>query len=150
MKKILFAYNFISEDNEYVKRLYQITSLVENVELYSGLEEFWNPSREYDFIIINWPDYLFDWKRNLTDEDIKKIDSILDHYKSLKTKIINIRHDTYPHADKSKNAVKLYDLVNIKSDVIVHLGENSLSDYKIKHPNTVDQETLCNATRFVQ
>ena len=129
MKTILYAYDLVENDNEYVKRMVEITSRLESVEVIASLAEFWNPSRTYDFIVINWPDYLFDWRVRLSDEDYYKAESQVNFYQSKGTKLINIRHDAYPHTDKSKNAIRLYDLFNVKSAYILHLGEFSVKEY---------------------
>lgn len=142
MKTILFAYNLIKNDNEYVKRMVEITSLIESVEIFTSLTEFWTPSRDYDFIIINWPDYLFDWRVRLSDDDYQKAENQVNFYKSKRTKIINIRHDAYPHTDKSKNAIRLYDLFNTKSDYILHLGDFSVKEYHSVYGEVENQKHL--------
>lgn len=128
-KKILFAYNFVEGDNEYVSRLFEITSQLDDVILHSGLDEFWNPTKTYDYIIINWPDYLFNWRKDIQDDEIKQLENLIKKYKTSNTKIINIRHDTYPHTDQSKNGKAIYDLINVLSDTILHLGNYSVDDF---------------------
>lgn len=138
--KILYSYNLIDNDNEYVSKMVGLTKKVPDVQVFSSLEEFWNPTQRYDYIFINWPDYLLGWKKNISDEEIEILENKVLEFKKNNTKIIHIRHDTYPHSDKSKNAKRLYDIFNEKSDIIVHLGNYSVKEFKTKYTDYTEQK----------
>lgn len=139
MIKILYSYNLIDNDNEYVSKMAELTSQVPDVQVTASLEEFWNPSQQYDYIFINWPDYLLGWKKNISDKELDLIATIILEFKKKNTKIIIIRHDIYPHSDKSSNAIRLYDFFNKESDIILHLGSYSLQDFKTRYFESQEQ-----------
>ncbi|MGB7500402.1 MAG: hypothetical protein WA897_11025, partial [Moheibacter sp.] len=59
--KILFAYDTTDHDNEFVR--IHIGLLKElGHEVTASLHEFWHPTTEYDFVIINWPDYFYGFR----------------------------------------------------------------------------------------
>ncbi|MDR2122533.1 MAG: hypothetical protein LBP34_05345 [Flavobacteriaceae bacterium] len=128
--KILFAYNIVEHDNEYVSRMAEITRSIENAEVVSSLEEFWNPTRQYDFVFINWPDYLFNWRKDINEKDVQNLKNIFNHFKNQKTCIITTLHDEYAHHDRSDFRDRIFDICYIKCDYLVHLGEFSLNKYK--------------------
>ncbi|SDE76816.1 hypothetical protein [Epilithonimonas hungarica] len=128
--KVLFAYNITASDNEYVSRLIEISQAIDEVEITASLEEFWSPTTRYDAIIINWPDYLFRWKRDISDAEVEKLIALLDEYKKSNTKIITILHDEYAHHSRSENRNKIFDICYQNCDVLAHLGEFSLKKYK--------------------
>ena len=129
LKNILFAYNIVEHDNEYVSRLVEIAQGIENLKVTVSLEEFWNPKIKYDAVIINWPDYLFRWKRDISDTEVEKLIYIFDHYKKNGTQIITVLHDEYAHHSRSQNRDRIFDICYQECDVLAHLGNYSLKKY---------------------
>lgn len=132
MKKILYAYDLVENDNEYMERMIAISKTIDNLEIISSLNEFWKPSTQYDAIIINWPDYLFRWKPNISDAEIEKLQKHLDYYKECGTKIITVLHDEYAHHSRSENRNLIFDICFQNSDILAHLGEFSQKKYSEK------------------
>ncbi|AZI69921.1 hypothetical protein [Cloacibacterium normanense] len=134
MMNILFAYNTDHKNNDYIFRLIELTQKLNDAFVYSSLEEFWEPTRKYDFIIINWPDYLFRWKVEITSLDLKKIKNTLNYHKKNETKIITFVHDEKSHFSNNKNLQELFNICYSESNTLVHLGNFSLEKYKEKYP----------------
>lgn len=130
MKKLLFAYDLIQNDNEYVGRLVEITKSIQELKVYVSLKEFWRPTQRYDYIIINWPDYLFNWRIDINQKDILNLENIFEYYKSLGTKIVTILHDEYAHSDRTNFSKKIFDICYQKCNTIAHLGKYSYLKYK--------------------
>ncbi|ASW75058.1 hypothetical protein IQ37_00330 [Chryseobacterium piperi] len=135
MKKILYAYDLVENDNEYMERMVEISKTIENLEVVSSLNEFWKPTTHYNAIVINWPDYLFRWKRNISDSEVEKLQSLLEYYKKCGTKIITVLHDEYAHRSRSENRNLIFDICFQNSNILAHLGEFSQKEYSEKFKN---------------
>ncbi|MDH0659579.1 hypothetical protein [Empedobacter sp. GD03865] len=135
MIKILFAYDLIKNDNEYVERLVEIVESIEDYEVSKSLSEFWNPINEYDFVVINWPEYLFNWRKDLNKKDLDKLNDRIDFYKDRGTKVISLVHDEYAHHSRTKERDIIFDICYSKSDILAHLGEYSKKMYEDRYSN---------------
>lgn len=133
MINILFAIDFENGETGYISKLIEIIDSIENVKISTGLSKFWDLSNEIDLVIINWPDYLFNWHKNITDEEIFKLIDTLNNYKSKGTKILTVVHDEYAHHTRNKNRDLIFDICYSNSDVLAHLGYYSLEKYKKKY-----------------
>lgn len=152
---ILFAYNLSNNDNEFVHIHIEILqNLGMNVQ--ASKQDFWEPTGAYDLIVINWPDYLFSWRNDITDDEVTRFNTALSGWRICGVKILTFFHDEYSHFGRSANLNLIFNLCYAKSDILVHLGEYSLNKYKdiyksashyiIHHP--VYQSFLLNADRF--
>ncbi|MFV0144748.1 hypothetical protein OBJ68_05325 [Empedobacter falsenii] len=142
MKEILFVYKLLETDNEYVKRLVEIISTINNVRITNSLEEFWQPTKNYDLIIINWPEYLFKWRRNLEEVDIQNLKKQIGFHKKNTSKIMSIVHDEYAHHTKTIYRDQIFDICYEQSDILAHLGSFSKTLYKEKYKNLPIQHYL--------
>lgn len=122
--KILFAYDTTDHDNEFVR--IHIGLLKElGHEVTASLHEFWHPTTEYDFVIINWPDYFYGFRGDITDEEVEKFNDAIENLRKTKPKIITFYHDEYSHYGRNPNLNLLYDICYDKTDIMLHLGEYS-------------------------
>lgn len=139
--KILLVYpDNIVDDNPYIRTLKK--SLNENgVEVDWGYRKFWDESKQYDIIHIQWPEAFFGG-RFPTD-----IESLLlkKRFKEIKqcSKIVYTRHNIEPHfkdylsPEENENSEirELYAIIQKEADAIIHLGEFSLNEFLINQPN---------------
>ena len=141
MIRILFPYNISEIDNEYVSRIIEILETEKNYQVTASLDEFWNTENPntYQYIIINWPDYLFNWRKDLTQNDIDKYLETVDFWQKKSAKIFIIRHDLYPHTHRTEFRIKLYDTANESANGIIHLGEYSQKEYFERYKNAQEQ-----------
>lgn len=134
MNKILFAYNIVKKDNQFVARLVEILSNLDNLDIITSLQEFWSPTNQYDYIIINWPEYLFNWRKNINQSDFYKLSIRFDEFKIQGTKIICYLHDEVSHEDNNPILNEIFNLCYSQSDYLIHLGEFTLKKYKEIYP----------------
>lgn len=133
---ILFAYNLSETDNQFVQ--IHIRFLQElGYEVTASMDEFWNPTRAYDYMVINWPECFFDWKPNISDEQVQQLNASLKRWKRGSTKIITFLHDEYSHFGRGVNLNLIFQLCYGASDVLIHLGEYSRKKYTNLYPNAV-------------
>lgn len=131
---ILFVYfdKTIQNDNLYVK------SLCEEIRRQNGsvecsIDAFWNSTRKYDIVHIQFPEVIFKW-RQPSDNGLKALRQRIDRLKSMGTKIVYTRHDAIPHYCTDKNKLELYRIVETQSNAIIHLGEYSRQEFARIYP----------------
>lgn len=125
---ILFAYNLAETDNQFVQiHIHILQDLGYNVT--ASLDEFWQPTKTYDFLVINWPEHFFGWQVNISDKQVAKLNIALISWKRSATQILTFFHDEYSHFGRGANLNLLFDLCYNKSDILIHLGEYSKKKY---------------------
>lgn len=131
---ILFVYfdKTIQNDNLYVK------SLCEEIRRQNGsvecsIDAFWNSTRKYDIVHIQFPEVIFKW-RQPSDNGLKALRQRIARLKSMGTKIVYTRHDAIPHYCTDKNKLELYSIVETQSNAIIHLGEYSRQEFARIYP----------------
>lgn len=131
---ILFAYNISDSDNQFVQlHIRFLKNLGYNVT--ASLNEFWEPSVTYDFLVINWPEYFFGWRPIITDEQVARLNIALIRWQKSKSKILTFFHDEYSHFGRGANLNLIFDLCYRKSDILIHLGEYSKRKYTNLYPD---------------
>lgn len=130
MQTVLFPYNLRKTDNEYVARIVELVKRSGNYEITCSKDEFWAASKKYDYIFINWPDYFYAWRTDITDEEVEKFKEIFFQFKGLGTKIFTVFHDEYSHFGRNKNINAIFDICYGEADVVLHLGEFSQKKYE--------------------
>ncbi len=106
-----------------------------------GMELFWKSSEQYDVILFQWPESIW----NFTPVDDVRVASLkerITYWKSTGAKIAYTRHNIMSHADKSLAMQALYRLVENSSDLIVHMGKNSLTEYIAGHRDNLTQKQV--------
>ena len=130
---ILFAIDYSKGETGYISKLIEIVESLENVKVITGLSKFWKKTEGIDLVIINWPDYLFNWKKKITDQEILKLTETLKFYQSKGTKLLTVVHDEYAHHTRNKNRDLIFDICYSNSDILAHLGDYSLKKYTEKY-----------------
>lgn len=155
---ILFVYfdKTIQNDNLYVK------SLCEEIRRQNGsvecsIDAFWNSTRKYDIVHIQFPEVIFKW-RQPSDNGLKALRQRIARLKSMGTKIVYTRHDAIPHycTDKTNwnyivssklKAMRLFIWENIadkSSPVYIPKTRLGISSYLITYTIHVDMHSLRN------
>lgn len=134
MKNILFVYNISIDDNEFVELHVSLLSKL-GYNVVTSVAEFWNPSINYDFIVINWPEALFDWSFRGSDRELLDLVNRFNQFSASKSKIIFFLHDEYSNSLRSTNFNLVFDICYRKSDVFIHLGGYSYNKYSFLFSN---------------
>lgn len=92
---------------------------------------FWTLTGNYDIIHIHWPEYLFKW-RVPTDTEFLLLEKTLKDWRGI-SRIVVTRHNYHPHYIDNEAFRKLYELVYSYADAVVHLGNFSKEEYKIRY-----------------
>lgn len=131
---ILFVYfdKIIQNDNLYVKSLCEEIRR-QNGSIECSIDAFWNSTRKYDIVHIQFPEVIFKW-RQPSDNGLKALRQRIDRLKSMGTKIVYTRHDAIPHYCTDKNKLELYRIVETQSNAIIHLGEYSRQEFARIYP----------------
>lgn len=132
--KILFAYNDLQDDNEFVRIHVRLLREMGHTIILS-LDEFWNPKQYYDYVIINWPEYFFKWRTDITDEEVIFLNENLNNIKRKGTKILTFFHDEYSHFGRNANLNLIFDICYSKSNILIHLGDYSANKYRSIYPD---------------
>ena len=131
---ILFVYfdKTIQNDNLYVKSLCEEIRR-QNGSIECSIDAFWNSTRKYDIVHIQFPEVIFKW-RQPSDNGLKALRQRIARLKSMGTKIVYTRHDAIPHYCTDKNKLELYRIVETQSNAIIHLGEYSRQEFARIYP----------------
>lgn len=131
---ILFVYfdKTIQNDNLYVKSLCEEIRR-QNGSIECSIDAFWNSTRKYDIVHIQFPEVIFKW-RQPSDNGLKALRQRIARLKSMGTKIVYPRHDAIPHYCTDKNKLELYRIVETQSNAIIHLGEYSRQEFARIYP----------------
>ncbi|WP_304343528.1 hypothetical protein [Chryseobacterium koreense] len=132
---ILFAYDLSETDNQFVQIHIRLLQEL-GCEVTVSMDQFWNPTRTYDYMVINWPECFFDWKPNISDEQVQQLNASLKRWKRGSTRIITFLHDEYSHFGRGANLNLLFDLCYRHSDVLIHLGNYSKNKYTNLYPDS--------------
>ena len=89
-----------------------------------------------DIVHFQWPEYVFgSHKQKFSDTDITRISHRLTQLKEKGIKIFVQVHNLKPHRKKDKNFLRLYELLYLQADVIVHMGNYSRELLQPQYPN---------------
>lgn len=97
-----------------------------------SLDRFWDSFDEYDLLYFQWPESIFDWKKN--DIDTERLSLHLDRVKEAGVKTLITCHNLHPHRNYAKT-MELYDLVYSRMDAFHHMGRFSYELMKEKYPH---------------
>ena len=131
---ILFAYNLSEADNQFVQIHIRLLQEL-GYEVTASLDEFWQPTKAYGLVVINWPDGFFGWKVNVSDEEVAKLNSALIRWNGTKTPVLTFFHDEYSHFGRGANLNLLFDLCYRQSNFLIHLGNYSKKKYTDLYPD---------------
>ncbi|CDF80633.1 conserved hypothetical protein, putative glycosy ltransferase (GT4) [Formosa agariphila KMM 3901] len=117
-----------NQENSY---LLNIVDNIEGVDYELSTLSFFDKSKKYDIIHVQWPEAIFDWNIP-SDNNLLELESALTHWKNIGAKIIVTKHNEFPHS-KNVNQLKAYQIVYNYVDVIIHFGESNM--LKSLYPN---------------
>ena len=121
--------NFLDELESYFDGTFIFDSYT-NFHLYKNI----------DIIHIHWPEALFDWERI----NSSKFEDFIACFNSWtkKYKIVYTRHNVYPHSNTSNYYRELYDFISVKADVVIHMGNYSIKEFKTCYPKSDNIQKL--------
>lgn len=114
---------------EYHPYLEELNSHSKNTILQKCFKEF---DQSFDLVHIHWPEAIFNWEEP-SQEDLQELQKEIEFWKK-KVKIIYTKHDYYRTKGRTKKFDKLFNLIEVNTDVFLHLGEYSKTFYKKKYP----------------
>ncbi len=121
--------------NRYINDLYE-HMLHHDVEVTVSEQEFWQPTKHYDIVHIEWIETLVNWALyTITLEKIKDVESQLKLFTSNGSKVLVTRHNKRPHRYNTNNYItQLFTTVYQYCSGIIHLGEYSIREFKEENP----------------
>ncbi|WP_289023307.1 hypothetical protein [uncultured Salegentibacter sp.] len=121
--------------------LLELNSFSKHTILQKGFKEF---DQSFELVHIHWPEAIFNWKEP-TQEGLIDLQKEIKIWKK-KVKIIYTKHDYYRTKGRTKRFDELFNLIEERTDVFIHLGEYSKNLYKKKYPKA--QHELINHHLF--
>ena len=100
-------------------------------EVHSGLDRFWDSFDAYDLLFFQWPESIFDWKKNRMD--LERLSGHLDRIRQSGVKTVITCHNLYPH-NHDPQTMALYELVYSRMDAFHHMGRYSYDLFREKYP----------------
>jgi hypothetical protein len=82
----------------------------------------------YQIVNIQFPEAIFNWKIP-TDDDLNLLEKSLIKWK-VNSKIVYTLNDIKGHYDVNNKFDKLFKLIHLHADAVIHLGEFSLNNFK--------------------
>lgn len=96
-------------------------------------DNYLNYNSSYDIVNIHWPEAIFDWWEPTSDE-LDVLEGYINDWKR-KAVIIYTKHDYHRIKGTTLNFTRLFELIEINTDVFVHLGKFSQNLYQEKYPS---------------
>lgn len=102
-----------------------------------GLERLWTDNVfDCNIVHFQWPEFIWGpQKKVFSDNDITRMSHRLVQLKEKGIKIIVQVHNLKPHARNDNNILRLYELLYLQADVIVHMGSYSRDLLQSQYPN---------------
>lgn len=122
---------FVHSEPDYTRGNPYVYTLVKGLQnqgcqVKCSIDHFWNNFDDYDIIHFQWPEAIFQW-HPITFSDVEKLTLQLHRLKTSKKQIVYTRHNILPHYSTNKYRNKLYELIENNSDIIIHMGQYSLT-----------------------
>ena len=95
-------------------------------------DNYLNFNPKYGVVNIHWPEALFNWKEP-TSAELDVLEECINEWKK-NAVIIYTKHDFQRNKGTTINFARLFELIEINTDVFIHLGEFSQRFYKKKYP----------------
>ena len=107
-------------------------------EVVYGLERLWTDDVfNCDIVHFQWPEYVFgSQKKIFSDNDITRMSYRLMQLKEKGIKIFVQVHNLKPHTRNDNNILRLYELLYLQADVMVHMGMYSCKLLQSQYPDT--------------
>ena len=106
-------------------------------EVVYGLERLWTDEvYDCDIVHFQWPEFVFgSQKKEFSDNDITRMSHRLMQLKEKGIKIFVQVHNLKPHTRNDNNILRLYELLYLQADVMVHMGMYSHELLQSQYPN---------------
>ena len=106
-------------------------------EVVYGLERLWTDDVfDCDIVHFQWPEFVFgNQKKEFSDNDITCMNHRLMQLKGKGIRIIVQVHNLKPHTRNDNNILRLYELLYLQADIIVHMGVYSRELLQPQYPN---------------
>lgn len=131
--KVLFVCDLESTVNPFVSTLMDGLRNV-GVDVDSSVKKFWTDSFRYDIIHFHWPECIFDWKTNISLDELNAVCALILKLRDSGKKIVITCHNLHPHTSKDDNLLALFDAIYKNCDLFLHMAEYSLNVLKEKYP----------------
>jgi len=95
-------------------------------------DHYLNFNPTYGVVNIHWPEALFKWKEP-TSAELNVLEECINEWKR-NAVIIYTKHDFRRNKGTTLNFTRLFELIEINTDVFIHLGEYSKKFYEKKYP----------------
>ena len=103
-------------------------------EIAFGLDRFWDSFDAYDLLYFQWPEAIFDWRRE--GIDLNRLSSHFNRIKDSGVRTVITCHNLHPHNNDTKT-MALYDLVYSNVDAFHHMGRYSYGLFRDKYPDSI-------------
>ena len=126
-------------ENPFFKELIHELEQYVDISITINLDEFWNPTKDYDIVHLQWPEELFLWKVP-DDNQLTIYKECLDKWKK-NAKIIWTVHNASPHDYDNLTGHNMYSFLIERCDVILHLEKSSVGIIKELYRHTISNQT---------
>ena len=96
-------------------------------------DSYLNFNSDYGIVHIHWPEAIFDWKEPTTAE-LEELEKCIKEWKQ-NAVLIYTKHDFQRNKGTTENFTRLFDLIELYTDIFIHLGDFSKNLYQEKYPN---------------
>ena len=102
-----------------------------------GLERLWTEDVfDCDIVHFQWPEFIWGpQKKVFSDNDITRTSHRLAQLKEKEIKIFVQVHNLKPHAKDDNNVMRLYEMLYLQADVLVHMGIYSRDLLQRQYPD---------------
>lgn len=133
MKKVLLVASGFGT-SPFLKVIYDGIKEYKDFEINVDFDDFWR-SDEYDIYNIQWAEWLFNGRHDISDDDLRKLDDRLSHLNKLGKKLVITCHNLKPHRIKDERILKVFDVTYSHMNIFMHMGEYSKNLLQKQYPN---------------
>ena len=120
-------------DNLFVPILCDAISMA-GIDVRCSKKDFWESDTTYDIIHFQWPEEVVGWI--CEDHDvIRRLKERIAFFRSRGAHFVYTRHNIRPHY-ANEVISRAYDIIESESDIVVHMGHYSLTEFIEKHPGS--------------
>lgn len=130
--KVLFVCELESTVNPFVSTLMNGLRNV-GVDVDSSVKKFWENPFCYDIVHFHWPECIFDWKANISLDELNAAGKLISKLRESGKKIVITCHNLHPHTSKDGNLLALFDEIYRNCDLFLHMGGYSLNVLEEKY-----------------
>lgn len=134
--KILIVANLSMLGNPFVSTI--SSRLIEKgVDVVCSQKEFWENPFIYDVIHFQWPEIIFNWKKNISDHELESLTANLEIIKKAGVPMCITVHNLKPHTSNNPNLIKAFDSIYTHCAGFFHMGEYSKDLFEKEYPRAI-------------